>query len=86
MGEVAAGGAVAVPVGVSLKMAGGGVEGCGGLPEVVVKVVGAGFVGLVGEYYTGPAMIVLSGRVLDEAFLCWAMRHAGMMAWGCVAI
>ena len=92
MGEVAAGGAVAVPGwGIYVRLGsweghGGGLRGIVCLPEVVVEVVRAGFVGLVGEDYTGPAVVVLAGRVLDEALLRWAVRHVGRGAWGRVAV
>ena len=39
------------------------------LPEVVVEVVRAGFVGFVGEYDAGTTVILLTSGVHDEAFL-----------------
>ena len=58
----------------------------GNLPEVVVEVVCARFVGFVGEDDSGTAVVVLAGGVLDEALLGWAVGHLGVVARGCVAV
>ncbi len=88
VGEVGAGGAVAVPGCVCWWVDGEGREGRGegSLPEVVVEVVGAGFVGFVGEDDAGAAVVVLARGVLDEALLRWAVRHAGVVAGGRVGV
>ena len=56
------------------------------LPEVVVEVVSAGFVGFVGEDYAGSAVVVLAGGVRDEALLCWAVGHLRLVTWGGITI
>ena len=97
VGEVGAGGAVAVPgwdargVRTLGERGGEGKEryvctGWVGLPEVVVEVVGAGFVGFVGEDDAGPAVVGLAGGVLDEALLRWAVGHLLRVAWCRVAV
>ncbi len=89
VGEVGAGGAVAVPGMVLTGWVDGGRErekGGGSLPEIVVEVVGAGFVGFVGEDDAGAAVVVLARGVLDEALLGWAVRHAGVVAGCCVGV
>lgn len=61
-------------------------EWIGCLPEIVVEVVGAGFVGFVAEDYPGAAVVGFAGGVGDEAFWRWAVRHGGIVAWGRVAV
>lgn len=61
-------------------------EGGGSIPEVVVEIVGAGFVGLVGEDDAGTAVVVLAVGVRDETFLGWAVGHLGRVAWSRVAV
>ena len=56
------------------------------VPEVVVEVVRAGFVGFVGEDNAGTTVVLLTGGVHDEVFLDCAVRHDGLVAWGCVAV
>ncbi len=58
----------------------------GSLPEVVVEVVRARFVGFVSEDNSGAAVVMLAGGVLDEALLGWAVGHLGGVARRCVAI
>ena len=58
----------------------------GGLPEVVVEVVGAGFVGFVGEDDAGAAVVVVAVGVRDEAFLDDSVRHGGVDGRGRVAV
>ena len=86
VGEVCAGGAVAVPVGVVLVWGEFVDEGGKRLPEVVVEVVSAGFVGFVGEHDTGSAVVVFAGSVRDETLLCWAVGHLRSLAWGGITI
>lgn len=96
VGEVCAGGAVAVPV-VCEFVSGYLHWGCvcgflrflgrmGRLPEIIVEVVGAGLVGFVAEDDARSAMVGLTGGVSDKAFWRWAVRHGGIVAWGRVAV
>ena len=57
-----------------------------GLPEVVVKVVGALLVGLVGEDDAGTTVVFLGGGMLYEAHRGWTVGHAGCLSRCCVAI
>ena len=58
----------------------------GNLPEVVVEVVCAGFVGFVGEDDAWSAVVVLAGCVRDEALLCWAVGHVRSLTWRGITI
>lgn len=58
--------------------------GC--LPEIIVEVVGAGFVGFVTQDDARAAVIGFASGVDDEAFWRWAVRHGGIVAWGRVAV
>ena len=58
----------------------------GSLPEVVVEVVRARFVGFISEDDSGAAVVMLAGGVLDEALLGWAVSHLSGVPWRCVAI
>ena len=74
MGEVGAGGAVAVPIEqILLERQRKGEKRGNCLPEVVVEEVGACFVGFVAQHYAGTAVVgVRDGGVHDE-FLLGAM-------------
>ena len=61
-------------------------EGVSCLPEVVVEVVSAVFVGFVGEHDAGTAVVVFASGVYDESLRHWAVRHGGVVAWRGVAI
>lgn len=56
------------------------------LPEVVIEVVGARFVGFVAEDDARSAMVGLASSVGDEAFWRRAVRHGGIVARGRVAV